>query len=272
MSKPFASIAVVAAFVICACGGAANAAKSTASPSPGGRGNAFRGGASGQLVQINPQTLILTGPNGDITVTYSDSTTIAKTVNVTAADMTTGVCVAATGPKDASSGGLATATNVRITPAASSGCTNGGFGAGPTTSPRPDATPRPGATPRTPGGFATMAFVFGAVTSVNGGSVTVTSSDSTSSTFTLSPSATFIKTTVVTSAALQTGECVNAAGPSDSSGNVNATSLNITPPNASGTCQARFGGGFGGGGRRGGGGGGGNPPDGGGTTTGGIGG
>jgi hypothetical protein len=80
MNRSIPAIAVAAAgvFTLAACGAAASAAKSSTTPSPGA-GNAFRNGASGQLVQINGQTLILTGPNGDITVMYTTATTFTKT-------------------------------------------------------------------------------------------------------------------------------------------------------------------------------------------------
>jgi hypothetical protein len=55
----------------------------------------------------------------------------------------------------------------------------------------------------------------------------------------------------VTSTALKVGLCASAQGSSDSSGAVNATSIALTSPDSSGSCEAatgRFGGGrFGGG-------------------------
>ena len=83
-----------AAFVVAACGSPASAAKTT--PSPSGN-NALRNGASGQLVQVSGQTLIITGPNGDTTVTVSDSTTYTKTSIATLADIIKGTCIVANG-------------------------------------------------------------------------------------------------------------------------------------------------------------------------------
>ena len=105
---------VAAGLVVAACGSAAAAV--TSSPSPSAR-TAFRGGASGQLVQINPQTLILTGPNGDITVTYSTTTTVSKTSLGGLADITVGSCVSATGTKNAS--GAIVATTLSVSPSLS---------------------------------------------------------------------------------------------------------------------------------------------------------
>src|SRR5579859_4177420 len=102
MKRSNLMVVIGAAIVATACGNAASAGSSAAaSPSPDARGNAFRDGASGQLVQINGQTLIVTGPNGDTTVTYSTSTTITKTSTAALADITAGTCIVATGSKDA---------------------------------------------------------------------------------------------------------------------------------------------------------------------------
>src|SRR5579859_8039209 len=136
-------VVIGATIVATACGSAASAGNSTAaSPRPGARANAFRNGASGQLVQINGQTLIITGPNGDTTVTYSASTPIIKTSTATLADITAGTCIVATGSKDAS--GAVTATSVRLAPKTAAGCA-AGFGPGPGAggTPRPSPSPRP---------------------------------------------------------------------------------------------------------------------------------
>jgi hypothetical protein len=238
----FLPLIAVAAFVLAACGGPASAAKT--SPSPSG-GNAFRNGASGQLVQVNGQTLILTGPNGDTTVTVTATTTYTKTSIATLADILKGTCIVANGQKDPTSGAI-TATNVRISPKVAAGCLAAGFGPGG----NPGATPRPtppgGATPLpAPSGLANVAFVTGEVTAVSGPSVTVKTATA-SQTFTVASAATITATADVTEAALQNGQCLRANGPKDASGTVQATSVTITPAGPSGTCTT--GGGFGPGG------------------------
>src|ERR1700730_7255705 len=169
MKRSIPVIAAATTFVLAACG-AASAAKSSTSPSPGA-GNAFRNGASGQLVQVNGQTLILTGPNGDIVVTYTTATTFTKTSTATLADITRGTCITANGQKDAA--GAVTATNVRISPKAATGCARPFLPSpNPGASPRPSPSPRPDATPR-PSGQPNGAVVSGEVTGVSGTSVTV---------------------------------------------------------------------------------------------------
>src|SRR5882762_9596667 len=103
---------------VAACGGASAAGSST-SPSPGGGGQA-RNGAAGQLVQINGQILILTAATGDVSVTYSSTTTFTRTSNAVLADIVPGQCMVASGQKD--SAGTLTATTVRLSPKTSTGC------------------------------------------------------------------------------------------------------------------------------------------------------
>jgi hypothetical protein len=235
----FLPLIAVAAFALAACGSPASAAKT--SPSPSGN-NAFRNSASGQLVQVSGQTLILTGPNGDTTVTVTASTTYTKTSIATLADITKGSCILATGQKDPTSGAI-TATNVRISPKAATGCTAGpaGPGTNPRGSPPADFTPRP-----TPSGQANAAFVIGEVTAVSGPSVTVKTAAGATETFTVGSAAAVMVTSEVTQADLLNGQCLRANGSRDAAGNVQATSVTIMPAGPSGTCTT--GGGFGRGG------------------------
>ena len=236
MNRTLPIIAALA-FVLAACGSGASAAKSSPSPSAG---NAFRNGASGQLVQVNGQTLTLTGPNGDTTVTVTATTTYTKTSIATLADITKGICIVANGQKDPSSGAI-TATNVRISPKTAAGCAARPVGpsprAGQTPVPPADATPRP-----SPSVQPNAAFVAGEVTAIAGTSVTVKTEAGASQAITVASAATITETAVVTPAALQNGQCVRASGPRDSAGNVQAASITITPAGPSGTCTTGTGG------------------------------
>lgn len=252
MNRMLVLAAATAGLVAVACGSAATAAN-TASPSPSaGRGGAqFRNnGASGQLVQINGQSLILTAPTGDVTVTVSGTTTFMRTSTAVLADIVPGVCILATGQKDAA--GALTATTVRLSPKPAAGCGAPGR-IGPNVSPPAGASPRP-----TPAGQAPMAFLSGEVTAAAGISITVLTTTSGSQTITV-PTIAAVTTTVIAAAAdLRTGECLRAAGARDAAGTVQATSITITPAGPSGTCVTGLGGGgFGG---RGGGRGGATPP------------
>jgi hypothetical protein len=247
-----ATFAAAVAFVLGACGSTASAAKSASSPSPGGAANAFRNGTSGQLVQINGQTLIVTGPSGDTTVMYTTSTTFTKTSIASLADITKGTCILATGQNSTS--GAVVASTVLLSPKTSTGCaarTFVGPSPAPNATPRPSPSPRPSTTPRPSG--APGVFVSGEVTVVSGTSITVLSATKVSSTFTVSATATITDTATVTPSSLQNGQCLRATGSKDTAGNVQATSITITPAGASGTCTTTTGG-FGGGRRPGGGG------------------
>ncbi len=226
-----------------ACGGPVSASSPKASPTPG-RG--FRNGAAGQLVKITGSTLILSGTNGDTTVVYDSSTRLQRTSTAAVGDIVPGVCIVATGQKDAT--GAVTATSVRITPATNGSCANagqqpgGGFPG--------FATPRPGR-PTPPAG---LSFAAGLVTAVSGTQITV-QQQAGSATISVPTTVRVSKTSAATAADLQVGECITAAGQRDSSGTVQARSLTISPPSASGTCGGFGRGGFFGGGGFGGGGG-----------------
>jgi len=240
MNRSILLIVAATTLLVAGCGAAASASKSPAVASPGA-GNALRNGASGQLVQINGETLILTGPNGDTTVTVTATTMFTKTSVATLADITPGTCVLATGLKDAVSGAV-TATNVRLSPKSATGCSAGGFGPG--AGGFPNATPRPGASPRpTPSGQPNAAFVSGEVTAVSGTSVTVLTQATGSQTMTVQAAATVTTSAVVSQSVLQNGQCLRAIGSRDSAGNVQATSITISPAGPSGTCTTGFGGG-----------------------------
>ena len=229
-----AVVAVAAGLAVAACGNGASAAKSSPSPSPGRGGAQARNGASGQLVQINGQTLILTGATGDITVTFNTSTTFSRTSTAVLADIVPGACIVATGQKDAA--GMLTATTVRLSPKAASGCAAGQFGPNPA----PGASPRP--TPSDQTGQPALAFVGGEVQSATGISITVLTATSGAQTITVPTTATVTKTSATSAADLRTGECLRANGQRDPAGEVQATSIAISPAGPSGTCATGAGG------------------------------
>lgn len=231
MNRIVLIVALTAGLVAAACGSAAGAAKPATSPSPG-FGAQFRNGASGQLVQVNGQTLILTGASGDTTVTFSSGTTFTRTSSAVLADIAPGLCLVATGQKDAA--GALTAMTVRLSPKPSTGCAAGAFGPNPS----PGASPRP-----VPSGQPAPAFVSGEVTAAAGTSITLLTASSGSQTITVPTTATVTKTSTASASDLQTGECLRANGSKDSAGTVQASSITITPAGPSGTCATGFGGG-----------------------------
>jgi hypothetical protein len=234
MNRMIVVIAVATVVGVAACGSGAKAANSSASPTPD-RGALNRGGAAGQLVQINGQTLILTGASGDITVTFGGTTSFRRTSTAVLADVVPGLCVVATGQKD--SAGVLTAMTVRLSPRQSSGCGAGQFGP---PNQAPGASPRPA-----PSGQPAAAFVSGEVTAANGTSITVLTAASGSQTITVPTTASVTRTSSAAATDLRTGECLRANGARDLAGTVAATSITITPAGPSGTCATGLGGGRG---------------------------
>ena len=158
--------------------------------------------------------MILSGANGDITVTFTSTTPITKTSTAALADITTGECVVATGTKDST--GQFTARMVRLAPSTANGCTAGGQGF----SPPPAASPRPSLS-----GQAGTSTLAGEVTAVSGTSVTLKTPSSGSQSISVPTVASITASSVTTAAALQVGECLRAAGRPDASGTVAASSL-----------------------------------------------
>lgn len=249
-------VAGVGALALAACG---SAAAGTTTPKPGSsptpRGGRAFNGASGQLVQIKGQTLIVSNAQGDTTVAYTSSTPITQTSTATFADITTGECLTATGTKDST--GAVTASNVTVRNAINGSCSAaslfgpggpGGNG-GATRTPNPNRTPNPSFSPP-----ANLGRANGLVTAVSGTSVTVqdtTSTGTTSTTITVPTTVRVSRIDTVDSSALQTGECLTAVGQKDSSGTVQARALTIVPAGPNG-CPSGGGGFFGGAGRFGG--------------------
>jgi hypothetical protein len=234
MNRLIVMLTVAAGLCLAACGSGARASNSSASPTPD-RG-ALRNGAAGQLVQVNGQTLILTGASGDITVTFSDTTTFSRTSTAVLADIVPGLCVVATGQKD--SAGALTAMTVRLSPKQATGCGAGQFGPNP--NPSPGASPRPA-----PSGQPAAAFVSGEVTAAAGTSITVLTAAGGSETITVPTTATVARMSSASSTDLRTGECLRANGARDSAGTVAATSIAITPAGPSGSCATGLAGGRG---------------------------
>jgi hypothetical protein len=237
MNRAALTLAAIAGLALAACGGGANAAKPSPSPSPAG-GQA-RNGAAGKLVQINGQTLILTGAGGDITVTYTTATTFSRTSTAVLADIVPGGCLVATGQKD--SAGLLTASTVRLSPKTASGCGAGQFGPNPGAGAGPGAGASPRPTPSNQPAQAPMAFVAGEVKTAAGISITVATTTG-DQTITVPTTAGVTKTWIASATDLRTGECLRATGQRDAAGQVLATSITIAPAGPAGTCATGTGG------------------------------
>lgn len=145
------------------------------------------------------------------------STTVAELTPAQLTDVTAGSCVAVRPTHDnGSAGGQVTARNVLIGTAANGTCT----------------TPQ----------HARAGAVRGTVVSVNGNTVVVNVTDQNGSTsqanVAVDNTTTFEKRAVATPAAITQGKCLAARGSNDSSGNLQATMVTVTPSD-NGNCGWR---------------------------------
>jgi len=250
--------AVVLALAACGSGTAASSNNNSSSSSNtanrsgnNGPGGLQRRGAAGELAQINGTSLILNTTNGDVTVDYTNTTTITQTKTGVLADVVPGSCIIATGTKDAS--GTLVAASVRLSQPVNGAC-NAGFGTRPggANGTPPNGTPR--RTP--PPGQPIPSFAAGKVTTVDGTSITLQPTTGAAQTITVPTTVTVAESSVASASSLEVGDCIQATGQKDSNGTVTATGLSIVPAGPSG-CFTGGRGGFGGFGGRGFGGGGG---------------
>jgi hypothetical protein len=186
-------------------------------------------------VQINGQTLILTGASGDISVEFTSATTFSRTSTAVLADIVPGQCLVATGQKD--SAGVLTAATVRLSPKTASGCGPGQFGP-PNAAPGASPRPTPSGQPAQPA----MPAVSGEVTATAGTSITVLTTSSGSQTIKVPTVAAVTRNSTASETDLRIGECLRANGAADAAGLVQATSIAITPAGPSGTCATAPGG------------------------------
>jgi len=170
--------------------------------------------------------------NGQVTVTFTPSTSFTTTVPATVADLMVGDCVRATSAAAPTStpadpAGPVTATSVMIAPAgADGGCPGGGSGGA-------------GRGARPAGGGRGVPAT-GKITSVSASGFVLQTPNATRA-VTTTQATTFSKTVATDHSALAVGQCVTAAGPSDDTGTVTASSISIRQPGPQG-CQGGFGG------------------------------
>ncbi len=232
------------------------------------------GGTSGEIVAIDGTVMQLRSSNSQTSVTWTDATTVTRTVAGSLADVTVGSCVATTtaSTDDATQADDSTpATTVRITAASDDGTCGPGGGQRPDFSgeggrqgdgPRgtrptdlPDGAPTdlPSGAPGFTGGFG--GFTSGKVTAVDASTITVeqtrpqmppqdgdtSSDDATTSTVTVTVdgSTTYTKDAAADTSAIAVGLCAVARGDADDSGKVTATALTLSDKGADG-CTSGF--------------------------------
>lgn len=238
MSRRPAVLWVGVMTLVVACGQtsatASGGPSGSGSPS-GAAGRGPRNGASGELVQLGADTLVLSGPNGDSTVRVTTNTTYVRTSTGTVADIAPGACIAASGSRD-SSGALAVAS-VRVSSPVSGSC--------PTpAAPRALPSGSPLGAPRQGGERSSLR---GEVTAVAGTAVTVAVTGGQPTVINVPTTVRVGKTTLVTASDLVVGTCLLAVGPRSASGVVTARAISIVPAGPSGCASGGGRRGFGGG-------------------------
>ncbi|MBV8997350.1 MAG: hypothetical protein JO287_27470 [Pseudonocardiales bacterium] len=235
---PGLGLVAAVAVTVSACGNASTStAGQPAEPSSPPAAPAGPPGASGTVAAVTASSIQVQNPRiGQVTVTFTPSTSFTTTGPATAADLVVGNCALALGaPQTAGDQtGPVTATSVLIsTAAADGGCTAGGFGG----QGRGARAGSPGSNARVRG-----AATSGKITSISGdGFVMQMGTSKATRTVTTTQTTTFSRTVATDHSALAVGQCVTAVGPSDDTGTVAASSISARQPGPNG-CQGGFGG------------------------------
>jgi Domain of unknown function (DUF5666) len=187
-------------------------APSTSTPTARGRDH-----VGGLIASVSPMTIQVTQQSGTATVAYSPTTTVSEVTAAQLSDVTAGSCVLvrpATGP--AQTGGTVTARMVSINAAGNGQC-------------------------QPPRGRA----VGGTVSSVNGNTIvlngTGSNGNTSQTTVQVDNTTTYAKRALANSQAITQGKCITARGTDDSSGTLQATTINLRPA-TNGTCPQPNGG------------------------------
>ena len=280
MRRLVSHVPAVATLVACSLAASmavATVAGAASTPSGSSTGHPFPV-AAGSVAAITGSSMEVQNPQtGQVTVTWTTSTTVSQTVTVAATSVTVGDCVTVVGTTSKKSKEV-TAKTVSISQPSSSGTcsarTGGGFigGGSGGASGRFQGAPTGGGTfhafrsgsgsggpPASflkgrAGAFANMGFASGKVTAVSSGAMTVTGFSSaslsppkstkkgevkkgsgsrpsfktTKSKVALSSSTSYTETQSAASSDLAVGDCVTAAGSSNSTGAITASTIRIT--------------------------------------------
>ena len=222
------------------------AGTTTQSGGPNGRARSS-GSVSGPVTVVKSAAFEITtslSPTGTSNVAVGSATTITEQAAGTLADLKTGTCVMAVGQK---SKGTVTASRITITQPVNGQCGSGftgGGGARPGGLPPRTGSQRPSGSgsQRPPGGFggsANFGFAFGTISAVDGSTLTVKSTQG-STTVTVPAGTQIEKTVDVDMSAIAVGMCAFVRGTSGDKGvTVQAQGVSLTKPSASG-CTFGF--------------------------------
>jgi hypothetical protein len=170
----------------------------------------------------------VTQEKGNATVDFTTSTKVTEVTPAALTDVTVGSCVSVRPSHEESQGGQpVTAASVRVSPAVDGKCPQGRESA-----PGSTTTPPSGAPTTAP---AKRSGVRGAVVSVAGNTINVTSTDASGNTthtpVTVTDRTRYAKQAPANTQAIAQGKCMTARGSQDGSGALQATTIDLKPAN-----------------------------------------
>jgi hypothetical protein len=213
----------------------ATVTSTTTSPPPA-KGEARVSGliasVAGNSIQVTKE-----GPEdkGKAAVNFTSTTKVTEVTPATLTDVTSGSCVTVRPTKGESQGGQpVTAAAVRVSPAVNGTCPQPRQAGPGSTSPAPSGPPTTAPAKRQPVG--------GAVASVAGNTITVTSNDAggniKQTTVTVDEKTTYTKQASANTDEIAPGKCLSAAGTMDNGGTLQATTISLRPAN-DGKCGGK---------------------------------
>jgi hypothetical protein len=159
----------------------------------------------------------LTRQDGNATVDFTGSTKVTEVTPAALTDVATGSCVSVRPQEGGQGGQPITAASVRVSPAVDGKCPQGRESAPGSTTPAP----------------ATRSAVEGAVASVAGNTINVTSTNAggnaTQTAVTVSDKTKYTKRGAANTQAISAGKCMTAKGTRDSGGALQATTIDLRP-------------------------------------------
>jgi hypothetical protein len=171
----------------------------------------------------------VTQQNGNATVDFNGSTRVTEVTPAALTDVTVGSCVSVRPQEEGHGAQPITAASVRVSPAVDGKCPqakDAGPGSGPGSTP-----PAPSGSPTT--APAKRSVVQGAVASVAGNTINVTTTDAsgnaTKTAVTVSDKTKYTKRAAANTQAISAGKCMTAKGTQDGGGALQATTIDLRP-------------------------------------------
>ncbi len=195
------------------------AAPATSATSPPATGQAR---VSGLIASVSGNTATVTQEKGNAAVAFTPSTKVTEVTAAALTDVTAGNCVIVRPARESAPGQPLTARSVRVSPAVDGKCPQGR-----------EAVPGGSTTPAPSGAPAKRAPVQGAIASVAGNTITVTSTDASGATsqtpVTVTDQTRYTKQAGADTQAIAQGKCLTAQGSQDGSGTLQATTIDLRP-------------------------------------------